>query len=431
MKNIKNYKISQIRREFNKISLCIYNILEENKKKYIKRIRKTNLLDGFAYRILYSDIHQTNDTVSAKINFFNESNITKKAFSDREKQIDEDLYKTVLDKLSSLFHYKTTNDIAGKEIFAVDGTNNHFRLNLSEYGYPTKTDKFVFPKTLVVYNVTNSCSADLILKKHLSERKAFLEYIKSINNFGGIYVFDRGYSGKKFIEDLSLCGINYVVRMKEKESFVVQNLKNNNDVTFRLTNRGQQSVRIVKYIIDGHTYVLATNLTDKIDFPIEVFKDIYHLRWDVETYIGFIKKNTKFDNCYEISEKNIHKMYYSILIISKILSIIENLFNRFLRKSDQFKINRTLLTKGIFNELLLRLIYNKNITDGFIKNFLNFVSYNKFIPNKNHERTCKNPNRKWYTKQHLSKQHKKEHEKRAQQLNEQNKVNIVNNNQSA
>jgi hypothetical protein len=96
MKNIKDYKISQIRREINNISSCIHNILKDNQKLYVKRVRKTSLLDGFAYRVLYSDINQTNESVSAKINFFNKSNITKKAFSDREKQINVDLYKKYL-----------------------------------------------------------------------------------------------------------------------------------------------------------------------------------------------------------------------------------------------------------------------------------------------------------------------------------------------
>jgi hypothetical protein len=79
-----------------------------------------------------------------------------------------------------MYKQKSTNNIAGKEIFAVDGTSNHFRLKLSQYGYPKKADKYVFPKTLVVYNVTNNTSADMVLQKHLSERNAFLEYIRKM-----------------------------------------------------------------------------------------------------------------------------------------------------------------------------------------------------------------------------------------------------------
>lgn len=49
-------------------------------------------------------------------------------------------------------------------------------------------------------------------------------------------------------------------------------------------------VRLVRVDLDKSTEVLITNLWEEDDHPAEQFKDLYFMRWDVETNIS-IEKN--------------------------------------------------------------------------------------------------------------------------------------------
>ena len=56
-------------------------------------------------------------------------------------------------------------------------------------------------------------------------------------------------------------------------------------------------VRLIKVELDsGEIEVLATNLFDKITFPVKEFKDLYIMRWQVEEAYKLLKLRLDLDS---------------------------------------------------------------------------------------------------------------------------------------
>ncbi len=56
-------------------------------------------------------------------------------------------------------------------------------------------------------------------------------------------------------------------------------------------------VRLVKVILStGETEVLVTSLMDEEKFPTEIFTELYHYRWRVETFFSKLKGRLGLEN---------------------------------------------------------------------------------------------------------------------------------------
>ena len=120
-------------------------------------------------------------------------------------------------------------------------------------------------------------------------------------------------------------------------------------------------------------------------------------------------------------------MYYSILIISIITNILENILSYHLKDGNDHKINRTLLTQGLYDNFLMKIIYDDAhkkkywtrasapITKKKMINFksvqifcCSYVNFYKIYTDKHNPRKCIHPIKKWSTKQNLAIRHEKE-----------------------
>ena len=95
---------------------------------YVIRKRKLSIHDSFLFRLLYAKKHTSKSDVAAIQNKFSSTNITKKAYTDKDKKIDLNFFNKVSDELSSYF---CTNDKT-ENILSVDGTHNYIYPYLCE-----------------------------------------------------------------------------------------------------------------------------------------------------------------------------------------------------------------------------------------------------------------------------------------------------------
>jgi hypothetical protein len=102
-----------------------------NIKKNIKR-RKTNLNDGFLFKLLNTQLNSTQETVTAKLNTYNKQNISRTSYSDRANQLDlkffSDIYKKFSNLIDKIFYNKNDNNM---NIIAVDGTYCQFKSSIT------------------------------------------------------------------------------------------------------------------------------------------------------------------------------------------------------------------------------------------------------------------------------------------------------------
>lgn len=415
----------------NQLSLFVRNILNENNHLYVSRKRKTDIFDAFSFRILNVLNNESEQSIISYINNFKNKNITKKAYVDRDNQINLQFYEYFIKQLSSFNNCGDNNsELFNYNVLSVDGTDIHLNQNFffAKYNYPKNTNgKCVMPLVTGIYNITKKSPVYLELEKHLNERKSFLEFIKKSNNIKeikdtDIFIFDRGYYSKDFIDELNKLNIKYIIRSNPTKLLSAglddkQFIENGTNDAIIIIEK--QDIRILRYKIAGSTYILTTNLINKDKYTLDVLKELYKSRWCIEEYFKFIKRETKFDNMQQKSDNTVHKMRLAIIIFTQIFSLLCNIFTKLFIDS-QITFNKTLALKGIIkNQLLLKMIYNKRITREYIFKFCkNYIIPYKIQKNRYYPRKSNNPNKKWYLKSNLGKLHnikKQEQQKKTDQ----------------
>ncbi|MEN8173722.1 MAG: transposase [Chloroflexota bacterium] len=72
----------------------------------------------------------------------------------------------------------------------------------------------------------------------------------------------------------------------------------------------------------GEWEVLVTSLLDKTQYPAEGFKDLYYLRWGIETFHGLIKTRLELENFTGTGVESIRQDFFSTLYLSGLESIL-------------------------------------------------------------------------------------------------------------
>jgi hypothetical protein len=147
-------------------------------------------------------------------------------------------------------------------------------------------------------------------------------------------------------------------------------------------------------------YYMITNLCDQNEYTIEIIKHIYHLRWSIEEFFKYIKTYCQFDYLIENDINSIKKTIYAVLIISQLIHIIIHEYS-----IKNLIVNKSLLTEGIYDEFLIKLIYGDNFDEEWITFFLSiYVKTYSARPNRQSNRICISPCNKSYRKYKGNKQ---------------------------
>ena len=213
----------------------------------------------------------------------------------------------------------------GHLLLGVDGTSLNIPTTpetLKVYGDFRRND--VKPYALMGLGCVYDCLNKLIIEADIMPgkfnegelaQKQARKIKDSVGDYPFILVMDRGYPSFPLLMSLMDEGIPFVIRLNsyflKKEQETMQT--NDEDFLVKLTkariarhletsnetirhSRDSFSVRMVRVSLDEGTYeYLATNLS-RNTFPEECFKDIYHLRWKIETAFGTLKDLLQIEN---------------------------------------------------------------------------------------------------------------------------------------
>ncbi len=370
------------------------------------RTRKTSIVDGIAFRLSYSQKDSSQDKTTFTLNNFtdritNSSKVSRQCYVEREDNIDisiySALYKLINDYCDTHFYKKKET-----QIFAVDGTHTLLSKNLTKDGlHTTKNDEIIDGLVLGVYNITYDYPVTLDLVNDKNERKAYTDFIKNTEAYtGSIFIFDRGFIDNKLFKLLDDKGIQYICRLRGNTKGIDPEV---NDTIINGPNN--VIMRVVSYNINDSRYHLATNIFDKQEFTIQILSDLYHKRWKIEEYFKYLKSNTNFDKMLEKDKISIMKTIYAQLIVTRIVNILA-LIKGHHKKNKSMIVNKTLLTYAVYNNFLLKFIYNKHCNKKTIRDFLEIsaiYTHSQGGSDKSYERKSSRPYTKWYIKKFIKK----------------------------
>ena len=388
-----------INKNFQILAKSSYKFIEEQNKKYIKRKKETDLFDAFAFKIQYTKKEMSQSKITNKINDFKKTTTKRSCFVDRMKLIDENLlfsYYDHLDKdINSLFY---NNKNITYQICAVDGTKANAYATTINQSFKTTKSKDIFTfLSIGFFNVTYNDPCLLRCVEHKNERKGLLDNL-NINKNPTIYVTDRGFLGNTVFKTIENNNDYFICRIRHN------NLINNKNISDQVIPdyNGLKYARILNYKIKNLDYHIITNIPQSM-YSIDDIKNIYHKRWNIEEYFKYIKNNMKMESFKERDWKSIKTSIYMNFIISKLTYLIFNLYKKKIKNNNR-TINKNLLTYELYNDFLLKFIYNKQLSERFlIKFFKKAIDIIVTNLDKKNVRRSMYPHTKWNTKGHYNK----------------------------
>lgn len=311
---------------------------------------------------------------------------TKSAFVQCRKKIKPEVFKYLSDSLIEEFY--TDNDASvklwnGFRLLAVDGS----RLVLPDtpeleriYG-KTKNQSstgVVQGRISVLYDVLNRFVIDGCLSCLSTGESVLVLNHLSLSKPGDLIIYDRGYPSFNLIYEHFDRKIDFLIRVKADFSNVVQEFYQsglnsaivkihpgkNTKLSDKPYDKGTfKEVRLIRVeLASGEVEILISSLFDSEKYPDSIFKDLYFLRWGVETFYDELKNKIKAEHFSGYSQYSILQDFYTALFVSNVQSLIvgeinEELANESTAYKYRYKVNNS-LSYGFLKDRIVTLFFS-------------------------------------------------------------------------
>jgi hypothetical protein len=341
---------------------------------------------------------------------------TKSAFVQKRRKINPEVFKYLTTVISDNFyvdHNPDVNFLHGFRILAVDGSKISlpFTEELKEAFGVTKNQhktEVVQALSSVIYDVLNRIALDAVLDNvNSSERELALKH-KPYWKKNDLIIYDRGYPSYDFINEHITAGIDALSRVRKNQNTAViafVNSKKRTAIVDILPHKEQDftgkqydkkttiKVRLVRVDLPcGEIEILMTTLLDSQIYPASMFKELYFLRWGIETYYDELKNKLKVEFFTGYSKSTIMQDFFCAIFISNLQSVIVNSLQEELKEKNRntrlnYKIN-TNLSYGFLKNRVLELLIKEAPLESVFNELENIFMQNT-IPirgNRNNER---------------------------------------------
>jgi IS4 transposase len=235
----------------------------------------------------------------------------------------------------------------GLRILAVDGSKVMLPTNdetISEFGVlrydngAGAAGEHSYAVASVLYDVLNRIAIDAVLKPaHAYEvdlAAGHLEHTKPDD----LVIYDRGYCSYRMMALASRAQGDFLIRCPSGRINVATDMLSGNgpdDAVVTLTapagfvkdpsHQGLPvtlTVRFIRVALDnGECEVLATSLLDQQLYTPADFKELYYLRWGIETFYGILKTRLVLENFSGYSPEAIRQDFFSTVFLCGVESI--------------------------------------------------------------------------------------------------------------
>jgi len=341
---------------------------------------------------------------------------TKSAFVQYRNKIKPEAFKYLSDNLIQEFYTDNDESIKiwnGFRLLSVDGS----RLNLPdtkelEESYGTTKNqsqvKIVQARTSVLYDVLNKFVIDGCLSPLSTGEGVLALNHLAFSKVGDLIIYDRGYPSFNLVYEHLEKGIELLIRVKNDFSNIIRKFYESNlnsDIVkiypgqnSKLSDKPYskntfREVRLVKVELpSGEIEILMTSLLDSERYPNSIFKDLYFLRWGVETFYDELKNKIKTECFSGYSKHSILQDFYAALFVSNIQSLIVSEINdelalKYTKTKYQYKVNCN-LSYGFMKDRIITLFFSDKPMENIVAELK--VLFKKHIipirPNRKYER---------------------------------------------
>ena len=219
----------------------------------------------------------------------------------------------------------------------------------------------------VVYDVLNCLAIKGFLHPcTVSEEEVLPQCLSDMELENKLLLFDRGYPSYWLMYLLMQRGAKFVMRVASNANNVVKKFLASQDDTdltvawcppyaslkklrgrgISITEHTSIKIRLVKVLLEtGEREVLITNLYDTDVYTKEDLKKVYHLRWGIETYYGYMKEELQLGQFSGIRLICIEQDFAANLLLFNLQSLIEKQTEPYVeavskKRKYRYKVNK-------------------------------------------------------------------------------------------
>ncbi len=347
--------------------------------------------------------------------------ITRQALSKQRTYINPRIFKEINKEYLRLIKYNNNNsffkEYEGFWLFGGDGSDFEipdFEEVRAEFGIKNtpKYRKPAITKFSSIMDLLNGFVLDGIIGNYKQAELPLmhqnLENIKDlITPEKSIFIFDRGYNAMELYAHIMSINSYFIVRLKDKsyidERYTIT--ENDSEIKIKLNqdrlkkfhnsalkkeykNKKHLKLRILTITLEnGTTKTLLTNIMDK-KFTIKDFKELYNLRWGIETNYNTMKNRLNIENYTGKRKITIEQDIYSKFLKYNLFQYHENYFNLLINKTkrqkgikETYKVNQAHLIRKLKKYLPIMVLNpTKEIIRTYTKKLIKSCTKS---PNKN------------------------------------------------
>lgn len=276
--------------------------------------------------------------------------ISKQAFSEARQKISPTAFIELNDAIVNTIYekndeYKLWN---GYRLCAIDGSvlevpNTKELREVYGYAY-NNAGSAARAKFSCVYDILNK----IILKSKIEsydigERRLAFSMISELigtHSKKDLMLFDRGYPSNEFMAFLLDNNISFLMRASKNRSAEVMKAKNLDQVTSFDYKNKTYKIRILRFLLtSGQEEILITTLFDK-QFSVEVLKELYFMRWGIETKYNDLKNRLEIENFSGTTKIAIEQDFYATMYLSNMVELARNQGDEELASESETKSNK-------------------------------------------------------------------------------------------
>ena len=205
---------------------------------------------------------------------------------------------------------------------------------------------------------------------------------KSFFPVGDVLVFDRGYASYFLLATLIQRGVDFVGRCHSSlfkpsqemfhkdipsKTVTIRPYKDKPSTMKRMGLPAEITVRFIRVVLDtGEVEVLVTSLVDETKYPHEEFKQIYNLRWGIETFFCTIKERLRLENFTGKTIESVTQDFYSTIFLCNLETIViddaqQNLARRSNNNKHPQKVNKAVSFNALKNNVVELFMTDDNL----------------------------------------------------------------------
>lgn len=329
--------------------------------------------------------------------------VTQSAFSQARKKIKPEAFIEMNHHSINDFYFR--NDYKkwhGFRLIGIDGSEVFLpkteatRQFFGEYTTNFMKGTVVLARVSKAYDVLNKISIDAeLVKREIGEHTLANEHLKYLST-GDLCLLDRGYPSFDLFKNILEKEVHFCSRLPISNWRVAQDLVASGEKEIIAEIEPGYQIRkkykeqnipiepitcrfIYTDLPGGEKEVLITSLLDTAKYPHELFKELYHLRWEVEESYKKDKHRLQLENFSGKTVLAILQDFHANILMSNLTAILSSQLEKEIREKTnrsikyKYQVNFTTALAKV-KEMLPKFFSGKNIRELLEKLIRMFVS---------------------------------------------------------